>query len=217
MPLEKVRITVEHTGEQINVMFNPEKYSINKDNTFASQGIPGRRGPLLQFVQGNMRTLEMELFFDTYEQRRDVRDETQKIVKLLDIDPNLHAPPVLFVAWASLQFRSVLARVNQEFNMFLDDGRPVRARLTVSFNEFIDLDREGKEIKRQTSTFTKVHVVTQGEVLSGIAAKHYENPLMWRPIAIASELENPRVVFAGQTLQVPALPFVDPDTGEVLQ
>jgi Contractile injection system tube protein/LysM domain len=217
MALEKVRIMVEHTGEQINVMFNPEKYTINKDNNFASQGIPGRRGPLLQFVQGNMRTLEMELFFDTYERRRDVRDETQRIVKLLDIDANLHAPPVLLISWASLQFRCVLARVNQEFNMFLDDGRPVRARLTVTFNEFINLDREGKEIKRQTATFTKVHVVTQGEILSGIASKHYENPQMWRPIAIASGLDDPRALFAGQTLQIPALPFVDPETGEVMQ
>jgi hypothetical protein len=217
MALEKVRITIEHTGDQINVMYNPERYTINKDNNFASQGIPGRRGPLLQFVQGNMRTLEMELFFDTYEQRRDVRDETQRIVKLLDIDANLHAPPVLMVSWASLQFRCVLARVNQEFNMFLDDGRPVRARLTVTFNEFINLDREGKEIKRQTATFSKVHIVTQGELLSGIADKFYENPLMWRPIAIASELGDPRSIFAGQTLQIPALPFVDPETGEVLQ
>ena len=47
-------------------MFNPEEYTLNKDNNFASQAVPGLSGPLLQFVHGNMRTLEMELFFDTY-------------------------------------------------------------------------------------------------------------------------------------------------------
>ncbi|MBI1742450.1 LysM peptidoglycan-binding domain-containing protein [Candidatus Acetothermia bacterium] len=217
MALEKVRITIEHTGVGIDVMFNPEEYTVNKDNNFASQGIPGRSGPLLQFVQGNMRTLEMELLFDTYEQRRDVREETQRIVKLLDIDSALHAPPVLRVSWGSLQFRCVLARVSQKFQMFRDDGRPVRARLTVTFNEFLDLDREAKEVNRQTADFSKAHVVTEGETLSGIAAKLYDNAQMWRPIAIVNEIDDPRSIAAGQTLRIPSLPFVNPDTGEVLQ
>src|SRR5690349_1181787 len=119
MGLAKARITVEHTGSFFDVLFNPEEYSLNKDNNFASQAIPGLSGPLLQFVHGNMRTLEMELFFDTNEPPRDVREETQKIVGLLDIDSELHAPPVLRVSWASLDFRCVLARAGQKFVRFL--------------------------------------------------------------------------------------------------
>src|SRR5918911_2541972 len=92
-----------NTKEQIPVMFNPEEYSVNKDNNFASQTVPGLSGPLIQFVNGNMRTLEMELFFDTTDERRDVRQETEKIVKLLRIDSEWHAPPVLKVVWASLE------------------------------------------------------------------------------------------------------------------
>ena len=96
MALAKARIKVEHTGETIDVMFNPEEYTLNKDNNFASQAVPGLSGPLLQFVHGNMRTLEMELFFDTYlshstalKPPRDVREETQRIVKLTEIDRRL--------------------------------------------------------------------------------------------------------------------------------
>ena len=103
MALAKARITVEHTGAQFDVMFNPEEYSLNKDNNFASQAIPGLGSPILQFVHGNLRTLEMELFFDTTDKRSDVREQTQKVVDLLKIDSELHAPPVLRVAWGSLQ------------------------------------------------------------------------------------------------------------------
>src|ERR1700724_2395594 len=102
MGLSKARITIEHNGQQFDVAFNPEEYTLNKDNNFAAQAIPGLSAPLLQFVHGNMRTLDMELFFDTTEPPRDVRDETQKVVRLLDIDSSLHAPPVLRVSWASL-------------------------------------------------------------------------------------------------------------------
>ena len=126
MTLVKAQITIEHTGEKFDVFFNPEEYTINKDNNFASQAIPGLSGPLLQFVNGNMRTLEMELFFDTWDtpelQKRDVRELTNKITGLLTIDSDLHAPPVLLVSSSSLEFRCVLARASKKFIMFVNDG-----------------------------------------------------------------------------------------------
>jgi LysM repeat protein len=159
----------------------------------------------------------MELFFDTFEAQTDVRVETNKIVQLLDINSELHAPPILRVAWASLQFRCVLARASQKFILFLPDGTPVRARLNVSFSEYIDPNQESKQINRQTANFTKIHVVQQGETLSDIAGRLYKNPQLWRPIAIVNDTENPRSLQTGQELQIPPLPFVNPETGEVIQ
>lgn len=220
MSLVKAQITIEHTGEKFDVFFNPEEYTINKDNNFASQAIPGLSGPLLQFVNGNMRTLEMELFFDTWDtpelQKRDVRVLTNRITGLLTIDSDLHAPPVLLVSWSSLQFRCVLARASQKFIMFANDGTPVRARVTVTFNEFIDAEREAREINRQTADFSKVYTVTQGQTLSGIAAILYDNALLWRPIAVANNIDDPRAIETGQSLLIPSLPFRDPETGEVV-
>jgi hypothetical protein len=221
MALAKVQITIEHTLEKFSVLFNPEEYTINKDNNFASQAVPGLSGPLLQFVHGNQRTLEMELLFDTWTTptlpKQDVRDLTNQVVNLMAIDPDLHAPPILIVSWASLQFRCVLARVSQKFIMFADDGTPVRARLTCTFNEFIDADREAKEIKRETADLSKVHIVQEGETLSGIAAQRYENAQLWRPIAIQNEIDNPRDLPIGLSLRIPALPYLDPESGEVIQ
>jgi hypothetical protein len=221
MALAKVQILVKHTGEKIAVRFNPEEYTINKDNNYASQAVPGLSGPLLQFVHGNQRTLEMELFFDTWDTpdlpKRDVRQDTNRIVKLLAIDPDLHAPPVLQVSLASLQFDCVLVRVSQKFTMFADDGAPVRAKLNVTFNEFIDPLREAKEVNRQTADFSKLHVVTEGETLSAMATKYYDNPQMWRPIAIVNDLVDPRALTPGQALRIPMLPFLDPESGEVLR
>jgi LysM repeat protein len=215
MALAKASITVEHTGARFDVMFNPEEYSLNKDNNFASQAIPGLGSPILQFVHGNLRTLEMELFFDTTDKRTDVRTETQKVVDLLKIDSQLHAPPVLRVAWGSLQLRCVLARANQKFIKFLEDGRPTRARITASFSEFIDPEREAKEVNRQTADFSKGYTVQHGDTLTTIAFRFYEDAALWRPIAIANDIDDPRGIRPGQSLKVPALPFTDPATGEV--
>lgn len=224
--LKKLEIEVVHPvkpGEEpkrFTAHFNPEEYTINKDNAYAVQGIPGLGAPLVQFVNGNLRTLEMELFFDTYDSpdatKRDVRTLTSAFVGLMDIDSDLHAPPILLVSWATLQFTCVLARVSQKFVMFADDGKPVRARVSATFNEVVDAEQEAKRSNLQTSDFTKVHVVKSGQTLDAIAGIYYGDARLWRPIAIANELTDPRALEAGRSLRVPSLPFVDPESREVV-
>ena len=219
MALEKAVITKVQppASEKIAVMFNPEEYTLSKDINYARVGVPGLSSPVLQFVHGNLQTLEMELFLDTYEAHTDVRLRTKRIVDLLAIDPQTHAPPVLLFTWSSLSFVCVLGKVTQRFVMFLPDGTPVRARLQVTFNEFADPLLQAMAQKNQTADYTKLHVVTEGETLSSIAARVYDDPLVWRPIALANGLDDPRVLTVGQQLTVPKLPFRDPDTGEVIQ
>jgi LysM repeat protein len=217
MGLAKARIEILHSGEAFDVLFNPEEYSLAQDNNFASHNVPGLSSPILQFVHGNLRTLTMELFFDTTDAATDVRGETEKVVRLARIDGELHAPPPVTVSWGSLLFTGVLSSVNQTFSRFLADGRPVRARLDVTFSELIDPDRESREVNRQTADFSKLHVVSEGETLSGLAARYYQDPTQWRAIALANGLDDPRAdLFAGRELAVPSLPFLDPETGEAL-
>ena len=217
MALEKATILNTDTNEKLTVLFNPEEYSLNRDNNFAQAAVPGRSAPLLQFTHGNLRTLEMELLFDTYEKLRDVREETGKLLKLLDINPETHAPPVLLFVWGSLRFECVLARANQRFILFLPSGEPVRARVQVSFSEFTNSSLEAKEIKRETADFTKIRVVGQGETLSSIAGDVYANPTLWRPLAIRYGIDDPHALITGQKLVVPRLPFADPESGEVFR
>ena len=220
MPLQQLTITVEHTGQRIVVRYNPEEYSVSKDNNFAAQSIPGLGSPLVQFVNGNQRTLEVELFFDSYDTptfvKEDVRVQTDQVAGLMKLDSDLHAPPVLVVGMASLQFRCVLSRVNQRFIMFLPSGVPVRARLTCTFIEYVDPAQEAAAANLQTADFSKVHVVAGTETLSEIAGRLYNDAGQWRPIAVANGIANPRTIRPGDALRIPALPFTDPATGEVL-
>ncbi|HUJ10358.1 MAG TPA: peptigoglycan-binding protein LysM [Verrucomicrobiae bacterium] len=225
---EKATITNTVTGTKVPVMFNPEEYSVNRENNFAQTAIPGLSAPILQFVHGNMQTLEMELFLDTYETHRngsrtlnqagqDVRELTSQITGFLDIDPTTHAPPVLVFTWASLSFTCVLARANQRFTMFLPSGIPVRAKMQVTFNEFRNIDLEAKEIKRETADYSKIHVVNEGERLDSIAMREYSDPTLWRPIALMNNVDNPFDLVVGTPLLVPQLPYLDPTSGEIYQ
>ncbi|HEY4264041.1 MAG TPA: hypothetical protein VGM72_01885 [Micropepsaceae bacterium] len=226
MALEKALLTNTVTGMKIPVQFNPEEYTLNRDINYAQAAIPGLSAPILQFVNGNLQTLEMELFLDSYEKHKvgsttineaqsDVRVLVKSVADLMSIDPTTHAPPVLLFTWGSLAFTCVLARLVQRFLMFLPDGIPVRARLNVTFNEYRNIDLEAKEVKRETSDYSKRRVVIEGETLSSIAGVEYGDPRLWRVIAIANRLQRARNLEPGSKLLLPNLPYRDPDSGRI--
>jgi nucleoid-associated protein YgaU len=221
MALEKASLTNTVTRERVNVLFNPEEYTVSREVNWAQAAIPGLSAPLLQFVNGSMQTLEMELLLDSREDHRgvaagtDVRLQTSKVVDLMNIDATTHAPPPVLFVWGSLTFTCVLARATQRFIMFRPDGVPIRARLQVTFNEFRNVELEAKEIKRETADYSRRHTVCQDETLSGIAASIYGDPTLWRPIAIRNGIDDPRELPLGAKLAIPPLPYRDPDSGEV--
>ena len=201
MALDKATIINLDTREQIPVMFNPEEYSLDLGNTFAEIGIPGLQTSPIQYVRGNLRTLKMELFFDTYEQKVDVRTKTQRITSLLNKNATTQAPPILLFSWGSLQFKCVLESVGQNFTMFLSDGMPVRAKLSVNFKEF-----EPVEIEIERGLFIgppTVRNVVEGDTLSKIAGDVLGNPGDWREIAELNDIDDPFNLPPGQALIIP--------------
>lgn len=201
MALDKATITNLETGEQIPVMFNPEEYSLDLGNAFAEIGIPGLQTSPIQYVRGNLRSLKMELFFDTYEQKKDVRNETRKITRLLDKHTVTQAPPILLFSWGSLNFRCVLESVGQRFTVFLNDGTPVRATLSISFKEF-----EPLQIEIEHGLFVgppTARNIVEGDTLSKISGEVLGDPEAWREIAELNNIDDPFKLVPGQALLIP--------------
>ncbi len=200
-------------------LFNPEEFSVEKSNQFAEISIPGLSSPIYQFVRGNARRVSLELFFDTYELKLDVRLFTDRItgwdagsmfsqlpdaVKgLMDIDSDLHAPPVCLFIWGAFIFQCIIERVSKRFTMFLPEGFPVRATLNVTLKEYREVEVQVKELDLHSADITKSWVVKEGDSLWAIAAKEYGNPADWRLIADANSIENPRLLNPGQRLVIP--------------
>lgn len=191
-------------GEKIEVLFNPEQYSINKSNQFSSVAIPGRSSPLIQFIRGEAETLTVDLFFDTYtyENGVDVRKKyIDKITNLLQIDSDLHAPPVCEFAWGQdFSFRGIIESANRRFTMFKEDGTPVRAVLSLTFRQYGE-----KKIPTHSPDRTKRRVVKEGDTLWLFAAREYGDPSKWRNIAIANNIDNPRILKPGTEIIIPPI------------
>ncbi len=205
MSLEKavIKTIVPDNGNEFQVLFNPNEYRLSSGNQFSETAIPGLPSPPIQYVRGNARTLSMQLYFDTYEQGSDVREYTDMVVGLMDIDPELHAPPVCLFSWGQLNFTGVVERAEQRFTLFFPSGIPARATIDVTFKEFVDPDEQAG--KNQSANFNKKYLVRIGDTLSGIAGSIYGDPGNWRPIAEANGIDDPLSLHTGQVLIIPSI------------
>lgn len=192
-------------GEEITCEFNPTEVSVDKSVTYAEQELPGLDAPIQQFVSGSAETLSVELFFDTYEDGEDVRTQTDQINRLLMVDGERHAPPVVKFAWGKISLTSLVESANTTYTMFATDGTPVRARMDVTFREYTPPAEQLQGEPRHSADRTSVHVVVEGETLPSIATAEYGTPTRWREIAVANEIVNPRRVEPGTELHVPPL------------
>lgn len=206
--MEKAKILVlkgKKKGAEIKVRFNPPEYTLSKSNEFANINIPGLESPLLQFTRGGLQTLSLDLFFDTYETGEDVRKKyTDKVVELMDIDEELHAPPICRFMWGGgISFTCVISQINKKFTMFDSNGIPVRATLTVTFNEY----KTDADLKIPTSSpdRTRVRTLKRGDSLWAVANEAYGSPEYWRAIAAANGIDDPRYLPVGEEIKVPAL------------
>ena len=218
--LEKAHLTIkDDTSVVVPFLFNPKELTIEKTNQYSEINIPGLPYSIFQFVKGGARTLTMDLFFDTYEQKEDVRVYTDKITGwdsgslskespqkgLMDIDSGLHTPPVCLFIWGTFVFPCIIERVTKRFTMFLPEGIPVRATLNITLKEYKEFETQLKEVKLESSDRTKIWRVKQGDTLWFIAAKEYGNPDLWRHIADVNNIDNPRLLKPGMELIVPPL------------
>ena len=212
--LNKLSIKNLDNGEEFKVLFNPTEYTFEDSSKWQDQQ-GNRRRPEMQYTGGERKRLSMELFYDTYEAKEDVRLYTGKLQQLLvvttDGGNNGKRPPIVELSWGQAQsnvgfpFKCVLESLKQQFTLFNSDGMPVRAKVSVSFKEYELPKEEQQREPRRSSYPAQTYTVREGETLSGIAAAVWNDPSKWRVLADANEISNPRVLEPGQALIVPAI------------
>lgn len=193
-------------SKQIEILYFPPEYTMEKSNSFSEIAIPGLESPYVQYVKGNAGSITIEAFYDTYEDGTDVREYTNNLSNLMNIDPELHAPPPLRFIWgmpSKEPFTCVLERVTQKFIMFLYDGTPIRAKLNITLKEF-KMELNVREKSLQSSDKTKVYITKQGDSLWLIAHREYGNSSMWRQIADKNNIYDPKYLEPGTRLLIPS-------------
>ena len=213
----------------ITVPFNPSEYSVEKSNSFSEESAPGLGSPIIQFTSGGTRTLALELLLDTYAYNDgltvqaslgpldlqaslgdvDVRTKyIAKLEQLIEVDGDIHAPPPCKVLWGSLEFVGFLDSLRKSYTLFLNDGTPVRARVNLSFKEFVPVELQVKTNPFASPDKFKRYIIKDGDTIWQLAYEHYGEPGLWRFIADANEkiICDPKELEPGVEILILPLP-----------
>ncbi len=204
----------DSSAQAITVHFNPTEYSLSKSNSWEPVKIVGSNVPRMEFTSGGSVSLGLELLFDTYEARQDVRAYTDKIFELtkissktVDKTTKVGRPPRVMFSWGKVfNFPSVITSFSVQYVLFLSDGTPVRARVSLTLVECEDAS--AKSAQNPTSQGTlgqKVYVVKPGDTLDRIAYQEYSDSSAWRFLADVNNLDNPMDLRPGQVLAIQPL------------
>jgi len=206
MALVKAKIiNLDKSDDDLTVLFNPKEFSIQKTVQWEPHKAPGLDLPEHEFTSGNPRILTVELFFDTYEEKKSVHEYTDKLQNYALVDPDKHQPPVVMFQWGKVKFKGVVETLNMRFTMFLSDGTACRAVATVSIKEWETAKDQTTTKERHSPDHSKRRTVKTGETLALIAHEEYDDAAEWRRIADANGIVDPKDVKPGTVLTLPPI------------
>jgi len=223
MTFQKLDLNKDAVGEPLEVQFNPTEYGLSKGARFAEVVIPGLDSPIVQFVNGESEKLNLELFFDTTDEKGTgagavpVTSKVDPFYRLVKVDGDLHAPPIVRVTWGDQfpglttdqneqplpAFDCVVERADRAYTLFNSEGVPLRCTVTLTLREYRTLEEQLTELNLRSADHTRVHVVREGETLPQIAYDAYQDPARWRTIAEHNKLRNARQIAPGTVLHLP--------------
>lgn len=208
--MEFVHATLQNISKAnqplISVLFNPTEYSVTTNMNYAEIPVPGLRVPLIQFVRGETKVLTAELFLDRTDTGISLKEDLKALRDFVTIDSDLHAPPVCRFKWGDLdQFDGVVSGFNEKFVLFDEQGKVLRARVTLSLKSYQPAELQYRELNRRSPDRTKTRVVLEGERLDWIASEEYGDPALWTVLAEENGIDRPRLLRPGVLLTIPPL------------
>jgi nucleoid-associated protein YgaU len=207
--ISKARLVIVNprtASSEIKLSFNPTTYQVKKTQTLAEIAIPGLSSPPLQWVRGGAETLSFKALLDTTDTLENVDEAyVNRLRGLLDIDPKLHAPPIVAFLWGRRQFIGVLDGIDIAYQLFDERGVPLRAEVTITLKEYRPVAVQIWQNRKSSSGVERSYLVCRGDTLPSIASAVYRDPGRWRELALANGISDPRELRPGTRLLVPRL------------
>ncbi|HEY6137036.1 MAG TPA: peptidoglycan-binding protein [Thermoanaerobaculia bacterium] len=197
-------------GKQTIVQFNPDTLKVSFANQIdKSSGTDQSQKNAGQFVGSGSTKLAVQLWFDVTQElgqglpeTDDVRDLTTGVAYFITPKGQPAKPPGVRFAWGTFQFNGAMESMEETLELFSDEGRPLRASVSVSITQQKIIAFTGTASKGGAGQSPQIEVQAGASVqsLSDGAAGGRD----WQSVAAANGIENPRLLDAGQFLDLQA-------------
>jgi hypothetical protein len=229
--------------EPITVQFNPETLKVTYANQIVTEsnnatantqdeprgsGTSAGGGSQSQHAGRASTKLAVQLWFDVTGQlpqgttpdspeARDVRKLSERVVRLIEADPETRRPPKIRFTWGTFQFDGVVESLDESLEYFSPEGIPLRSNINlgISQQDFQFTVNEPPAARRNPASSAglpggarpgegPLAVAKAGTPLQAMAAASGKPD--WQAIARANGIENPRLLQPGQLIDMNVTP-----------
>ena len=211
--LSKFEITYKDAdSKDVSFIFqyNPSSLSISKSVEWKGLSVSGEDKQKKQFASGNAKTLTVsDILFDTTVMgEKSVYSNfivhLEQMTLVQDFKEDGIRPPILTISWGdgNYFFESVLTKLDYDFSMFSKKGVPIRASVSLTFEE---IETDSSSSTTVTAQSVKTYTVKSNDTLQSIAKSQLNSESKWKLIATANGIDNPMDLTTGTTLTIPTL------------
>lgn len=211
--MQKLSIKNLDTNEKLECLFNPTEYTVAKTINWSPRRQTGQDVGQVDFTGGSPRTLNVELFFDCYEnEKATLKAPLDTLWGMAMVESGkqnrttrLSRPPECLFEWGSTwSFKATITSLSVRYTLFRPDGTPVRAIASVTLQE-VDEQPAGQNPTSRSQPGMKAREVRPRDTLPWIAFEEYGDATLWRHIAEANNLDDPTALTPGQMLTIPRI------------
>ena len=191
-----------------SISVNPETYA-RKFTTKEKQTNPQKVNGVLEYekVVEFVETLSFDLWLDgtgIIPNSKAVQDDVDWLEKNLSrYDGEIHGTRYVTIVWGPLNFECQLKSLDIQYLYFNQNGVPLRAKASVSFEKTTDDISTTRD--RKSPDLTRMHTVQAGETLPLICYRVYKDPTFYIQVADANGLTHFTNIEPGQQIYLPPL------------
>lgn len=195
-------------GIRWQALLNPTELSFSRKNLYQATQSAGTSAPQQSFAGGEPDQVQLDLLLDGTGVVGDpggIGPLLDGLLELTRFQGDTHQPYYVHAFWGRFSFRGILTQADVTYKLFDRAGEPLRATVKLSLKEALSPEEVAAEDRPTSPDLHQTWLVKDGEALDAIADRVYGDPALWRPLAAANRLTNPRGLVTGQLLMLPPL------------
>ncbi len=210
------------TGEEFEVMYNPNTYSQNYKSVWIEASAEGSSADDLKYRRLKSDSVAFEFLFDgtgvsgngdtafsltsTPIEPDYVEKQLEDFLKITQgLNSSTHEPNFVQLSWGNFIFQGVMESANITYKLFHPSGVPLRATINATFKQTVSQPEQAAAARLESPDLTHFRLVEEGETLPLIANKVYDDPSLYLEIARVNNINNFRKLKVGQQLVLPPI------------
>jgi hypothetical protein len=193
-----------------SVQINPESYRHSHSTQYTKNDSTDTAGVTTKFYVQDPQTITFDFTLDGTGVVPGVTSVADAIASFKTVaysyNGAIHSPNYLKLIWGNgMQFQCRLTSLEIDYTLFQPDGTPLRAKLTVGFEEYLSPQEIVQRANKNSPDMTHARQVVAGDTLPMMCYRIYGDSKYYVQVAQYNQLSNFRQLTPGTTLFFPPL------------